>query len=201
ASGGRITGAWAKVATGSEPSSYSFTFPSRAVGGISVWSQDDVANSVVGTCIDYRGWWDSSVVGRRMDEYVAYDDALLFLIAATEAVEGVPHVPLSTPSGYTTLLNAQAGSGTTGSRTAIWVGYKTQVGPVAPETEVLVDSEVVVWNGSPSGEVLQGFGLQWLSVPAPTSAGSPFKVWDGAQYVDLSAFVWDGSGYTPVVTP
>src|SRR5690606_28871446 len=84
ASGGGITGAWAKVATGSEPSSYSFAVPPRAVGGISVWSQDDVANSVVGTCSDYRGWWDDSAPGRRMDEYAAYDDALLFLVAATE---------------------------------------------------------------------------------------------------------------------
>src|SRR5690606_1213454 len=150
-------------------SSYSFTVPPRAVGCISVWSQDDVANSVVGTCSDYRGWWDESASGRRMDEYVAYDDALLFLVAATECVEGVPHVPLSTPSGYTTLRNVQTGSGTTGSRTALWVGYKTQRGPVAPETEVLVGSEVVVWDGSPSGEAIQGFGLQWLSAPETPS--------------------------------
>ena len=34
-----------------------------------------------------------------------------------------------------------------------------------------------------------------------TGGDSPFKAWDGSQYVDLAAYVWDGADYIPVVTP
>ena len=200
-SGGRITGAWAKTATSSEPSSYTFTVNARAVGGISLWSGDDVSLDVVGNCIDYRGWWNGDINGRTMDEYVSTDDSLLFVIGATEAVEGVPHIPAYTPSDYTQLFNHQTGSGTTGSRTAIWVGYRTLSGPVSPETEVLVPSAGIGWTGTPSGEVTQGVALKALSLPVEDSR-SPFLMWDSSteSYVDHDIFVWDDGSdeYVPI---
>lgn len=39
----------------------------------------------------------------------------------------------------------------------------------------------------------------WVDPNAPAAA-SPFKYWDGSQYADLSAYVWGGAEYIPVVT-
>ncbi len=166
AAGARVLSAFAKTATTSEPSSYVFTIQARAVGGISLWSGSEVALDVVGTCIDYRGWWDNSIPGRRMDSYVAYDDAVAFVLAGNGAVDGISHVPTYKPPSYTELFNTQTGTGTTGSRDAIWVGYKEITGPVAPATEVLVDSEAVGWqNGTTSGDGIQGVALRRLDTP------------------------------------
>lgn len=43
-------------------------------------------------------------------------------------------------------------------------------------------------------------GDDWIgpSVTPPDAAPSPFKRWDGTQYVDLDAYRWDGAGYTPI---
>jgi len=40
----------------------------------------------------------------------------------------------------------------------------------------------------------------WVDPNAPAAA-SPFKYWDGSQYADLNAYVWDGADYIPVTTP
>lgn len=37
----------------------------------------------------------------------------------------------------------------------------------------------------------------WVD-PAPPATPSPFKRWDGSQYVDLDAYRWNGTGYTPI---
>lgn len=38
----------------------------------------------------------------------------------------------------------------------------------------------------------------WVD-PNASQGESPFKTWDGAQYVDLDAYVWDGTNYIPVL--
>lgn len=52
--------------------------------------------------------------------------------------------------------------------------------------------------GEPRWDTSAGDVLPPWSAPV---AESPFRRWDGAEYVSLSAFRWSGSMYTPVVVP
>lgn len=60
----------------------------------------------------------------------AVDKLLIIEMRSDERTSGQSHVPTAIPSGYTTGLNFQSSldASTSGSRTAIWSGYKESIG-------------------------------------------------------------------------
>lgn len=167
ASGGRILSMFVKEATSSEPETYTFTVTTRAIGVIAVWDGNEVEIAVTGHCDSYRGAWDNTIPGRRMAAYSVSAPSLSFVYAGNIAVEGLSHVPTYKPPTYTELVNDQTGSGTTGSREAIWVGYKEVTGGT-------VASEAIGWqDGTTSGDSIQGTSLR---VKSNEPQGYPIQV-------------------------
>lgn len=124
----RVAGIWAKQIgnASAEPSSYSFTGPSgRAVGILIPWTPEvDGAIAIQGRG-DYGGNQTSNGL-TTLNARTNLAAGLSLMALGAEATAGISHAPSQIPAGYTTIGNAQStlNSVTTGSRTAIWLGWK-----------------------------------------------------------------------------
>lgn len=192
ASGGRLTAAFIKTATESEPASYNWTLTARAVGAIVVYSGDDVEPVVTGTS-DYRGIWLGGSEGARWSsEYMLSDQpSIQFFIGASELVAGIPHIPLTTPAGFTVIANTQTGSGTSSSRTGIWAGARTLA--------TAGESAALRWSGEPAGDAAQSFALK-LASPSTGGESAPYQDGNG-QGVTIYATDDSGGTYVPALHP
>src|SRR5690606_19698995 len=171
ASGGPGFAAWAKEAIDSDPCSYTFTIGARSTGAMSAFDCNEVDLSVSGYSSDYRGTWNPSANGRSATGFANEDQVLNLFFGGNECVAGVSHVPSFIPPGFTELANVQSGSGTTGSRTALWVGWRDK------------DSEAVAaasigWS-QVSGESAQQVALLIKSEPPIEPTGFPVKLTNG----------------------
>lgn len=125
----RIAGIFAKKVTDASAEAASFTVTStkvRRVGAI-IPMRTDMEGDLV---IVGRGAYGGDSLGSGIATLVARtnagDKAISLVLMGSENVAGVSHVPSSKPAGYTELFNVQhtLNSVTSGSRTAIWFGYK-----------------------------------------------------------------------------
>ncbi|UUG69597.1 phosphoesterase [Microbacterium phage Fransoyer] len=173
----RVGAVWVKHIglVADEPASYTLTGPTgRCVGIAAAYFPDEAGALATVGAAPYGG---SSVAngivnfGARTNSAAP---AVTLVALGAECVAGVSMVPSQIPAGFTAIGNAQSSldSSTTGSRTALWLGYR-----VEPTTAVDTFS-----GGYASGSGAAGYSgsVRGGAVAPPTPIGLPVKLGTGA---------------------
>lgn len=177
---------WKKIGLASaEPATYTLTGPTGRTAGIAVKYIPDVTGTatVVGTT-PYGGSSVASGIVNFGARTNSDSPAVTFLALGNESTAGISMTPTTLPSGFTAIGNTQtggAGAGTTGSRTAIWLGYRV-------ESTTSVAAVTGGWSGSTGGPAGYAGSLKGGLTAAPVPMGIPVKLGDGAtaylSYID-----------------
>lgn len=174
----RVGGIWLKKVTNAatEPASYTVGGPAnRCVGAMIIFRPDDGGSITVLGQSDYGSNTTTNGVTVIFERQNAEAVGISLLLMGAECTAGISHVPTQLPSGYTALVNAQntLNSSTTGSRTAMWLGWKA----LNSKTFTQVSGG---WAGSSASAIyeatVKGGGQ---TVVTPTYPGLPIKTGAG----------------------
>lgn len=150
----------------SEPATYTFSGWSagRSVGDIAVLNDIHPDSAIIGGP-------PYSVTD--LAAYTADAPALVLVMWGDERLDTRSHNPSTPPAGYTLGGNVQntLDSSTTGSRTALWWGYK--VIPAGGSTAV--DAAALVWPVGVSANRSVGAALRGVSTPTPPTPTNGFS--------------------------
>lgn len=169
---------WKKIGLAAdEPATYTITGPTGRTAGIAVKYIPDVAGTAVAVgSSPYGGTSVASGIvsfGARTNSDAP---AVTLLALGNECTAGVSMTPTSLPAGFTQIGNTQtggAGAGTTGSRTAIWLGYRV-------ESTTAVAATSGGWAGSTGGPAGYAGSLKGGLTAPPTPLGLPIKLGNGS---------------------
>ena len=191
---GRITGFYVHtvLSAGSEPASYTFTKTeggaTRCVG-VMILVRPGAGGelSVVGGTTEYTGIPGTD---RATNTYDIPDgtDGIELMLGAAEFTSGNDHALVPTPFGFTEIAQATT-DGDVGSvsRTTIWTGYRTAPDPAG--------AGEINFIGTPVSPVAQSIVIGQTKASPPSAYG--VKVWDGAEEVDATVWVYDGATEQP----
>lgn len=196
----RTLGIWARVITNSDPRPASYSI---SLGGASTRQQMammlvrglDPTDPVADVVQSYTG----EFAGDRLAVESLNADVETFqvFIAGGEIIEGNPHQPSAPPAGFTEAASLPEGTSTTGSRTALWAGYRmVDAGP----TGVVESGWVWQTGGGAQSVLFRPLGVQpRLATPVVTLGAtqhpSSASATDGTQTVSWDP-VPDAGGYS-----
>lgn len=168
---GRTYGMWAHVVTdpSSEPSNYTFSIApngTRTVAAMVAMRGLDTTNLLAGASASYAGANVGAVV--TVAALSSPGPCVQLFLSGTEVTAGLSHIPVSKPA-FTELVSAQSGTGTTGSRTAIWAGYRVVEAGSTGDSSI----EWVYSGGSPGA---QSVLLRVADEPPPVLPGIPVTI-------------------------
>lgn len=172
----RVASIWYKTVTNAsaEPANYVLTGPSGRNVGTAVRYVPDAtgAMTVVGT-VPYGGTSVSSGVVTFGARTISAAPAISLILLAAECTAGISHVPTTLPAGYTVVANGQStlDSSTSGSRTAIWLGYRSE-----PDTSI--ETVTGGYSGASASGGYEATIRGGLNVTIPL--GQPVKLGDGS---------------------
>lgn len=183
-----------------EPASYTVqNSASRKVGMLIPWTPDDpgmLEGVGYGT---YGGDTVAAATASVNARTLSKAPAISFAAFAAECTAGISHTPTTEPVGYTLLGNAQntLNSSTTGSRTALWVGYRL-------EDDTAADGASATFTGASSTRVytgsLAGGAVAPVTYPAGFSSvasmlATPGATWahrgGSANWPEMSAYAYE----------
>lgn len=183
----RVGGIWWKVveSVASEPASYVCTGPAGRSLGVAVRYVSTLPGDLeaAGAAV-YGGTSVTSGVVTQAAWTLAHAPAVTLLLAAAECTAGISHVPTTLPAGFTAVANFQTtlDSSTTGTRSALWFGYRE-------EPDTFADGFSVGWSGAAGAAAYSG-ALSGGEDAAPV-LGLPVKLGNGA---DARLSYLDGAG-------
>lgn len=163
----RVHGMWVKEITDAsgEPADYTVSLTGAAsgrqvIGAFILRGGDAGSTAQTGAPSTYNGTGSGTTgTPKTAASYsVGTLPSLTIFHGGAEITSGNSHVPTVTPSGYTKLLDVATGSDTVGSRTYLWVGYRTT-------TTSPTDAANIGWSSS-SGSHAEGASLVQKAVPA-----------------------------------
>lgn len=169
----RVGELWWKVvdSAAAEPASYLVSGPTGRIAGFAVKYVPDAGQTGPVTKVGSStyGGSTSGATATMPARTNTAAPSVSFLLLAAEQTAGNSHVPTATPAGYTMVANFQSSldSSTTGSRTAIWFGYKTE--PTTAVASVTGTFANTTSAGIYAGSLTGGVGAP----PAPI--GIPIK--------------------------
>ncbi|WNO27785.1 phosphoesterase [Microbacterium phage Huwbert] len=180
----RIGGIWAKKVTdvNAEPATYSFSCSTVRKVGALVTMKTGMAGdyALVG-----RGAYGGDSLASGIATLAARNNsaapAISLVLMGSENVAGVSHVPTALPSGYTQVLNVQntLDNSTSGSRTAIWFGYKVLSTTAFPQTSG-------GWAGGAGYAIYESSITGGGSAPAPTYPGVQIELKEGTSLLTVT---------------
>lgn len=164
---GRTIGIWSRAVTtsASRPASYTIDLGggvTRQQMAMMLVRGLDTADLVSDVVESYTG----EVSGPRLavESLTAATETFQLFMAAGEVTDGNPHRPSANPVGFTEAASLPEGAGTTGSRTALWVGYRmADAGP----TGVVESAWVWQTGGGAQSVLFRPSGAQ-PQLPSPT---------------------------------
>lgn len=157
----------------SEPASYVFSYTSgsgRVVAAAFVVRGVDLDAPVAGFYNNYAG---QSITGGRQIPPYPLDSvpALSLFMGSSEFASPNDHVPLTTPTDFTSFFDMPSGTNLGTSRTYMWLGSKVQ--ETSPTTQVQMTWSV------PAGPAAEMITLRGLTSAPPPEEGYGLKFADG----------------------
>ncbi|MFF3029159.1 glycerophosphodiester phosphodiesterase [Microbacterium sp. NPDC057944] len=198
----RYGGMWWKSVSdaAAEPASYTVqNSASRKVGMLIPWTPD-APGTLEG--VGYGTFGGDTVAAATASfngRTLSKGPAISFAAFAAECTAGISHAPTTPPVGYTMLGNAQntLNTSTTGSRTALWVGYRV-------EDDTTADGASATFTGASSTRVYTGSLTGGATVPVTYPAGfssvtamlaTPGATWahrgGSANWPEMSAYAYE----------
>lgn len=179
---GRITGFWVMpiVSLATAPSTVTFSSDNsfyRYAGVMVIVRNVDLVDMVAGYSNSYPGIPSGS--GADTMDYPVTGPTLALFLGANEATAGVNPIPTATPSGYSPLGMGVSSEVVTGTRTALWLGYRGFTDDTVPAARM-------EWEAV-SGPRVQSIALRGrdAATPVDPNPGTPGETIDGQFIIQL----------------
>ncbi len=157
-----------------EPTTYTFSYStgsSRAIALAFIVRGVDLTHPIAGFNNNYAG---TTVTGGKQTPSYTLETvpALNLFMGSSEFASPNDHVPLTTPTGFTSFAEVPSSTNTGVSRTYVWLGTKVQ--STSP-----TDTVQITWSGA-AGPAAEMISFQGLTSAPPPAEGYGFNSRNGA---------------------